>query len=87
MWVRTAMIKMLTDAGNQFKQPIMTVETVAGAIVNQILAQNSGSVILPANLSHARLVRAFPSWLQELIRGTASKSLLKLRETQPYSAN
>lgn len=84
MWVRTAMTKMLTDAGENFKQPVMTVDVVANAIVKQILGQKSGSVVLPPNLSIARYVRAFPFWLQEWLRGDNSKALLKLRETQPY---
>lgn len=84
MWVRTAMTKMLTDAGDKFKDPVMTVEFVAGAIVKQILGQKSGSVILPAHLSVASCVRAFPTWLQERVRSTSSNTLLKLRETQPY---
>ena len=85
MWVQTAMIKMLTDA--KFDPPIMTVETVSNAIVEQILNQYSGSVILPRNLSYYRLVRAFPSWLQEVARGIGSKPFLKMRKTQPYSPN
>jgi short-subunit dehydrogenase len=82
MWVRTPMIKMLTDHESHFRQPIMTVEFVANAIVKQILSQNSGQVILPAYQSGASLVRAMPTWMQEGVRSIASGSLRRLREVQ-----
>ncbi|KAJ5432385.1 Dehydrogenase RED2 [Penicillium daleae] len=82
LWVRTPMIKMLTDHESHFRQPIMTVQFVAGAIVKQILSQNSGQVILPASQSAASLVRAMPTWMQEGVRSFASGSLRRLREVQ-----
>jgi short-subunit dehydrogenase len=82
MWVRTPMIKMLTDHESHFRQPIMTVEFVANAIVKQILSQNSGQVILPEYQSAASLVRAMPTWMQEGVRSIASGSLRRLREVQ-----
>lgn len=82
MWVRTPMIKLLTDHEAHFRQPIMTVQTVADAICHQILSQNSGQVILPKSQSVASLVRAMPSWLQESVRNFASGSLRRLRDVQ-----
>lgn len=82
MWVRTPMIKMLTDHESHFRQPIMTVEFVAGKIAKQILSQNSGQVILPEYQSAASLVRAMPTWMQEGVRTIASGSLRRLREVQ-----
>ncbi|KAF3387464.1 Short-chain dehydrogenase/reductase [Penicillium rolfsii] len=82
MWVRTPMIKLLTDHERHFRQPIMTVEFVAGAIVKQILSQNSGQVILPEYQSGASLVRAMPTWMQEGVRTLASGSLRRLRDVQ-----
>lgn len=82
MWVRTPMIKMLTDHESHFRQPIMTVEFVADAIAKQILSQNSGQVILPKSQSVASLVRAMPTWMQEGVRSIASGSLRRLREVQ-----
>lgn len=80
MWVQTQMIQMLVD--NKFNQPVMTTETVSRAVVKQILTQSSGQVILPANLSFYRLLRAFPRWLQEMARGIGSAPLKKMREQQ-----
>ncbi|KAJ5085047.1 hypothetical protein N7532_009818 [Penicillium argentinense] len=82
MWVRTPMIKMLTDHESHFRQPIMTVQVVSDAICKQILTQTSGQVILPKSQSAASLVRAMPTWMQEGIRTIASGSLRRLREVQ-----
>ncbi|GIC92543.1 SDR family oxidoreductase [Aspergillus udagawae] len=82
LWVRTPMIQQLTEAGNQFKQPVMTPQVVSDAVVKQILTQSSGQVILPTSHSAASMVRAFPQWFQETVRGIASGSLRRLRELQ-----
>lgn len=76
------MIQQLTDAGNEFKQPVLTVERVGNAIAKQILSGKSGQVILPERYWVASLVRAFPTWLQERVRSLASADLLHLREWQ-----
>ncbi|RAL01461.1 SDR family oxidoreductase [Aspergillus ibericus CBS 121593] len=81
-WVRTPMIQQLTDAGNEFKQPVLTVERVGNAIAKQIVSGKSGQVILPEKYWVASLVRAFPTWLQERVRALASADLLHLREWQ-----
>lgn len=82
LWVRTPMIKVLTDHEAHFRQPIMTVQVVSDAICKQILSQNSGQIILPASQSVASLVRAMPTWMQEGIRTFASGSLRKMRDVQ-----
>ncbi|PLB48550.1 hydroxysteroid 17-beta dehydrogenase 11 [Aspergillus steynii IBT 23096] len=86
LWVRTPMIKQLTDAGKQFRQPVLTPEMVSAAVVKQILTQSSGQVILPNHLTPISLVRAFPSWLQDAARNTGSKNLKRLREWQAAQA-
>ncbi|KAI9927292.1 hypothetical protein MW887_003679 [Aspergillus wentii] len=83
LWVRTPMIQQLSDAGKDFKQPIMTPELVSNAVVKQILTQSSGQVILPAMNSSYSLVRAFPSWMQEGVRGIGSGILKHMRNAQP----
>ncbi|PYH93574.1 NAD(P)-binding protein [Aspergillus ellipticus CBS 707.79] len=82
LWVRTPMIQQLTEAGEQFKQPVMTVERVGHAIVKQVLSGKSGQVILPENYWPASLIRAFPTWLQEKARTVASMDLRRLRDWQ-----
>ncbi|KAK2807027.1 hypothetical protein FQN50_005601 [Emmonsiellopsis sp. PD_5] len=80
LWVRTPMIKQLTDAGSKFKMPVLTVEVVSRAIVGQVMAQRGGQVILPGYYSAARWLRAMPVWLQEVVRGGASFQLKSLRD-------
>ncbi|KAJ5799081.1 uncharacterized protein N7518_001149 [Penicillium psychrosexuale] len=81
-WVRTPMIKMLTDNEAHFRESIMTTQVVSDAICKQILTQTSGQVLLPASKSVATLVRAMPTWMQEGVRNFASGSLKKMRVLQ-----
>lgn len=81
-WVKTPMIKILTDVGHQFRGPILTTEMISAAVVKQILTQSSGQVIIPSHFSVISLIRAFPSWLQEAARGKGSKDLRVLRDVQ-----
>ncbi|KAJ5112911.1 hypothetical protein N7456_001445 [Penicillium angulare] len=81
-WVRTPMIKVLTDWEKEFGQPIMTVDKVANAIVKQVLSQNSGQVLVPGHLAIARIVRALPTWLQEHVRSKESAKFKYMREQQ-----
>ncbi|OQD80106.1 hypothetical protein PENANT_c039G02475 [Penicillium antarcticum] len=87
MWVRTPMIKVLTDNERHFSQPIMTPQVVSAAICKQILNQRSGQVILPSSQSVASLVRAMPTWMQEGVRALASGALKKMRLAQQAEQN
>ncbi|KAL4943977.1 hypothetical protein BDV06DRAFT_188524 [Aspergillus oleicola] len=82
LWVRTPMIKVLTDAGSEFKQPILTPEMVSEAVVKQVLAQRSGQIILPSYYTPLSMLRALPNWFQEFARGVGSRDFIKLREWQ-----
>ena len=55
----------------------MEVETVADAIVAQILSGKSGQLILPPSVTPYSLLRAFPSWVQEIARNFGT-SMLKV---------
>ncbi|KAL4971483.1 hypothetical protein BDW66DRAFT_165129 [Aspergillus desertorum] len=82
LWVRTPMIKVLTDAGSEFKQPILTPEMVSEAVVKQVLAQRSAQIILPRYYTPLSMLRALPNWFQEYARGVGSRDFIKLREWQ-----
>jgi short-subunit dehydrogenase len=82
LWVRTPMIKVLTDNEAHFRQPIMTPQVVSDAICKQILTQSSGQVILPARQSIAKIVRAMPNWMQEGVRSLVSANMHYMRECQ-----
>ncbi|ODM18246.1 hypothetical protein SI65_06117 [Aspergillus cristatus] len=80
LWVHTPLIRNLIDAGGSFDQPIMDTGVVSGAVVKQIIAKKSGSVILPASVSFATLIRSFPSWLQEWLRSKFSAKVKRVRD-------
>jgi short-subunit dehydrogenase len=82
LWVRTPMIQLLTDAGQHFKQPVMTPEVVSAAVVKQILTQSSGQVILPPKLSWLSNLRSLPWWLQEAGRSVQSRELKRMRDME-----
>ncbi|KAH8703503.1 putative short-chain dehydrogenase/reductase 2 [Talaromyces proteolyticus] len=82
IWVKTPLIKPITDSGVKFRQPILEVEEVGDVITKHILSGNSGQVIIPKSIRNAGLVRALPNWIQEIIRNIASADLKKIREAQ-----
>ena len=53
-WVATPMIRMLTEAGSHFTQPIMTVDKISRAVVGQVVNQRSGQVVVPWHLNIAK---------------------------------
>ncbi|KIW89823.1 uncharacterized protein Z519_09252 [Cladophialophora bantiana CBS 173.52] len=76
-WVSTPMTQKLQDADKGFRRSALQVETVSDAIVNQLISGSSGQIILPATLSGAALVRALPFWIQEAVRGSVTKMLIR----------
>lgn len=76
------MIQVLTDAGSEFKQPVLTPEMVSEAVVKQVLVHRSAQVIIPANHTPVSMLRALPNWIQEFVRGVACQDFIKLREWQ-----
>ena len=76
------MIPILNDIEGHVNQSILTPETVSSAVIQQIMSQRSGQIILPKHLSVVSLVRGLPLWFQELIRGRISKSLARLRKLE-----
>ncbi|KAJ5603677.1 hypothetical protein N7537_006633 [Penicillium hordei] len=50
-------------------------ETVADVIVKHLYSGYGGQLILPERLSIMSGARGFPSWLQEFLRGTMSRTL------------
>ncbi|KIW10140.1 hypothetical protein PV08_11101 [Exophiala spinifera] len=67
-WVRTPLTHPLTTR-KEWKEFTLEPETVAEAIVAQILKGESAQLILPSRFGFAGGIRGWPGWLQELIRG------------------
>ncbi|KAJ0164996.1 Estradiol 17-beta-dehydrogenase 11 [Colletotrichum tanaceti] len=59
--------------GVEFILPALEPETVAEAIVKQVLAGESGQIVLPAYGNFLTALRAFPHWYQHRLRGESKK--------------
>lgn len=70
LWVRTTLVDNLL--GPDFNGPVMEAETVADAVVKQVLRVESAHLILPPKLSLVSGLRGWPSWLQEYVRADNS---------------
>ncbi|KAJ5691674.1 hypothetical protein N7488_012409 [Penicillium malachiteum] len=81
-WVRTPMIKVLTDHEQYYGEPIMTVQTVSDAICKQVLTQNSGQIVVPGRLAIASMLRGLPVWVQEILRSKESVKFRYMRTQQ-----
>ncbi|KAK1986416.1 short chain dehydrogenase [Colletotrichum cereale] len=59
--------------GVEFILPALEPETVAEAIVKQVLSGESGSIVLPAYGNVLTALRAFPHWYQTMLRAQSQK--------------
>ncbi|KAL4792877.1 hypothetical protein BDV19DRAFT_240818 [Aspergillus venezuelensis] len=67
-FVRTGFIDKLTPEDTWFN-PLLYPETVAEAIVNQVLSGQSGHVLVPGSTGWiAKALRGFPQWFQHSLR-------------------
>jgi all-trans-retinol dehydrogenase (NAD+) len=73
-WIRTPLIKTLT-ADPKFKDFVLEPETVAEAVVQQVLSGYGAQLILPGRLNLMSGFRGFPSWLQEGMRNGVNQVL------------
>jgi len=72
-WARTAITEhpAIMAGLKSTKAKLLEPEDVANAMVKQIIAAKSGQVVLGPSISPK--LRAFPSWIQELIRDSQAK--------------
>ena len=75
-WVRTPMIQTLID-NKKFEDSVVEPEDIAQAIAKQLYSGYGSQIIIPPSLKWVSLARGFPSWLQEGMRDSVSKTLLK----------
>ncbi|KAE9382209.1 putative oxidoreductase,short chain dehydrogenase [Stipitochalara longipes BDJ] len=73
-WVRTQLIESLLSQ-RKITDFVLEPETVAEAVVQQVLSGYGAQLILPARLGPVSGVRGFPSWLQEGIRNGVNRVL------------
>ena len=77
IYVRTQLIKSYENSLRQSRAVVIEPETVANAIVKQIVSGRSGQVIVPSWMSVASGVRGWPAWLQELIRDSTARDVVE----------
>jgi all-trans-retinol dehydrogenase (NAD+) len=67
-YVRTRLVDSYLASLEKKNTDLLTPETVANAVINQITSGKSGQIYLPPVLSLISAIRAFPWWFQEVIR-------------------
>lgn len=67
VWVRTPLAER-TISRSGFSEFILEPETVAEAVVSQVLKGEGAQLIFPARFSGVTTIRGWPSWMQILAR-------------------
>ncbi|ETS74861.1 hypothetical protein PFICI_13345 [Pestalotiopsis fici W106-1] len=68
-WVRTPMTAEIARHAT-IKGPMIEPDTVASAVVKQVISGRGGQLMLPWDISYLASLRGFPIWLQEYFRST-----------------
>lgn len=76
------MIEKMTQAGSHWKEPVLEPHEISSAVIRQIVSGNGGQVVIPGSYGLTALVRAYPNWIQEWIRNTASEKIVTLRRLE-----
>lgn len=75
IYVRTKLVISYAKSLERSKAVQIEPQTVADAIVKQILSGRSGQVVLPSWMGFLSRIKGFPSWFQEVIRDTAKRDV------------
>lgn len=75
-WIRTPLIATVTSK-KDFKDFVLEPDTVAEAVVEQVLSGYGAQLILPGRYNMVSLLRGLPSWLQEGMRNSVAEVLRK----------
>lgn len=75
IYVNTRLITSWRESLRTAKATLLEPETVADAVVAQIVSGRSGQIVLPAWMGPAAGVRGWPDWLQEIVRDGTSKDV------------
>lgn len=73
-WIRTPLIAHITSKPG-FGDFVLEPETVADAVVEQVLSGYGGQLILPSRLIPISGLRGWPSWIQEGMRNGVNQVL------------
>lgn len=75
IYVRTRLITSYASSLQRSRAIVIEPETVANAIVKQILSGRSGQIVLPSWMSAASSARGWPAWLQEILRDSTARDV------------
>ncbi|KAL1601555.1 hypothetical protein SLS60_006470 [Paraconiothyrium brasiliense] len=75
-FVRTPLLEPYVPTLKANGRAILEASEVAGAIAEQILGCSGGQLYLPKGANRSTLVRGWPNWLQETLRGGLAKMIL-----------
>ncbi|OCK77298.1 dehydrogenase/reductase SDR family member 8 precursor [Lepidopterella palustris CBS 459.81] len=74
-WVRTPLVDSWAESLRNAKADLLTPQTIADAIVKQILSCSGGQRIIPSKISNVAGLRGWPNWLQEVVRDSTSNQV------------
>jgi len=75
IYVRTKLISSYASSLSRSGALVIEPETVANAIIRQIMSGKSGQIILPAWMGAASGARGWPTWVQEILRDTTARDV------------
>ncbi|KAI0996276.1 hypothetical protein K3495_g11904 [Podosphaera aphanis] len=79
-WIRTPLTeRMLKD--KNWKAKVMEPEYVTKKIVDQVMFGRGGQLVLPPNVNFVTTIRAWPVWLQTMLRNSIGKELKMVRDS------
>ncbi|KAF2403863.1 NAD(P)-binding protein [Trichodelitschia bisporula] len=81
IFVSTKLVDTFADSLGKSKAVVISPQTVANAIVKQVLSGQSGQVVLPGWMAAAQSARGWPNWMQELMRDGTKNDVLPAPST------
>ncbi len=76
-YVRTQLITSYANSLQHSRAIVIEPQTVANAIVKQIISGRSGQVTVPSWMSAASGARGWSAWLQELLRDSTAQDVVR----------
>jgi len=78
MWAATPLIADWKPALEAAKAAILPASAVSDAVVKQVLSGRSAQIFCPPSASRISTIRAWPTWMQELMRDAMNSTKHKI---------
>ncbi|PVI08623.1 dehydrogenase/reductase SDR family member 8 precursor [Periconia macrospinosa] len=76
-WSKTPLIKPFEESLKAAGNPLLEPSFIADAIADRVFTCSGGQIFLPDDVSRATGIRFWPSWLQEKVRESHSRMVLR----------